>query len=254
MFLHLSVIWFTRGRGCYPSGMLLVYILLLANKWKTLFKFTEILTDTHAKMIVFFVLERLWVDVITTTTWTPCITTTGNTRVTRARRRLCASPRAAATRRSSARTRSTTSSKYNCVYHCIFWLIYIAGDGVGYRLGFRSHSCSSWQLGLESEYDCRSVIAPVSLICMNAHKVSTTRWLLKPPSHIWSTCHRHTAGIRALLATPLRRLALNMLFTIATTSYRPLVHLSEDYFNKRHTPVLRDSWHHFALRQWLRPV
>ena len=32
------------------------------------------------------------------------------------------------------------------------WLIYIAGDGLGYGLGFRSHSCS-WQLGLESESD-----------------------------------------------------------------------------------------------------
>ena len=36
---------------------------------------------------------------------------------------------------------------------------------------------------------CQSVTAPDSLISMSAHKAPPDRWLLKPPSHIWATCH-----------------------------------------------------------------
>ena len=40
---------------------------------------------------------------------------------------------------------------------------------------------------------CRSVIAPISLICMSTHKASARRCLLKPPSHIQATCHQGIA-------------------------------------------------------------
>ena len=33
------------------------------------------------------------------------------------------------------------------------------------------------------------MIAPISIIRMSTHKASPMRWLLKPPSHIWATCH-----------------------------------------------------------------
>ena len=36
---------------------------------------------------------------------------------------------------------------------------------------------------------CRDAAAPVPLICMSACKASVNRWLLKPPRHIWATCH-----------------------------------------------------------------
>ena len=35
-------------------------------------------------------------------------------------------------------------------FRCRLWLNYIAGHGLGPRLGLRTHSCT-WQLGLESE-------------------------------------------------------------------------------------------------------
>ena len=45
------------------------------------------------------------------------------------------------------------------------------------------------ELHTSKDNNCRSVIAPVSLICMSTHEASATRWLSKPPTHIWASCH-----------------------------------------------------------------
>ena len=51
------------------------------------------------------------------------------------------------------------------------WHIYIAGDGLGHRPGFQSHSCS-WQLGLNSESD--------SVQCENFCIVQCSHWVSSP--------------------------------------------------------------------------
>ena len=133
-------------------------------------------------------------------------------------------------------------------------------------------------------------------MCMSTHKASAVRWLLKPPSHIWATCHPGIAGHPFKKAHPKRALLYDYqlpdhsvanpgfsgggggsapthkstiifqffcrklhenerIWTRGAASLAPpldppmpLVHLSQDYFNKRHKPMLRDSWHHCALR------
>ena len=69
--------------------------------------------------------------------------------------------------------------------------------------------------------------ATISLICMSTHKAMTARCLSN---------HQAAYGqpaIRALTTAPLRRLALSMLFTIATNSYQTTCTVSERTFNKR---------------------
>ena len=69
--------------------------------------------------------------------------------------------------------------------------------------------------------------ATISLICMSTHKAMATRCL---------SYHQAAYGqpaIRALAAAPLRRLALSVLFTIATNSYQTTCTVSERTFNKR---------------------
>ena len=68
---------------------------------------------------------------------------------------------------------------------------------------------------------------PISLICMSAHKESVGRWLSKPPSHIWVTCHLGIATV------PLRRLAIGVLLTWSTTSYQTTYKVSE----RSHRPI-----------------
>ena len=67
----------------------------------------------------------------------------------------------------------------------------------------------------------------ISLICMSTHKAMATRCL---------SDHQAAYGqpaIRALATAPLRRLALSVLFTIATNSYQTTCTVSERTFNKR---------------------
>ena len=67
----------------------------------------------------------------------------------------------------------------------------------------------------------------ISLICMSTHKATAARCL---------SYHQAASGqpaIRALATAPLRRLALSMLFTIATNSYQTTCTVSERTFNKR---------------------
>ena len=69
--------------------------------------------------------------------------------------------------------------------------------------------------------------ATISLICMSTHKATAARCL---------SYHQATYGqpaIRALATAPLRRLALSVLFTIATNSYQTTCTVSERTFNKR---------------------
>ena len=47
---------------------------------------------------------------------------------------------------------STSAKACDIFLFTLYWLIYIAGDGLGYALEFQSHF-SSWQFGLESESD-----------------------------------------------------------------------------------------------------
>ena len=67
----------------------------------------------------------------------------------------------------------------------------------------------------------------ISLICMSIHKAMAARCL----SHHLVTSGQH--AIRALAAAPLRRLALSVLFTIATTSYQTTLYSLREIFNKR---------------------
>ena len=46
------------------------------------------------------------------------------------------------------------------------------------------------------------VLAPVSLICMSAHKASVARCLFKPPSHIWTTYNPGIATVPFQKAHP----------------------------------------------------
>ena len=69
--------------------------------------------------------------------------------------------------------------------------------------------------------------ATISLICMSTHKATAARCL---------SDHQAAYGqpaIRALATAPLRRLALSVLFTIATNSYQTTCTVSERTFNKR---------------------
>ena len=69
--------------------------------------------------------------------------------------------------------------------------------------------------------------ATISLICMSTHKAMATRCL---------SYHQAASGlpaIQALATAPLRRLALSVLFTIATNSYQTTCTVSERTFNKR---------------------
>ena len=69
--------------------------------------------------------------------------------------------------------------------------------------------------------------ATISLICMSTHKAMAARCL---------SYHQATSrqpAIRALATAPLRRLALSVLFTIATNSYQTTCTVSERTFNKR---------------------
>ena len=69
--------------------------------------------------------------------------------------------------------------------------------------------------------------ATISLICMSTHKAMAARCL---------SYHQAAYGqpaIRALATAPLRRLALSVLFTIATNSYQTTCTVSERTFNKR---------------------
>ena len=69
--------------------------------------------------------------------------------------------------------------------------------------------------------------ATISLICMSTHKAMAARCL---------SYHQAAYGqpaIRALAMAPLRRLALSVLFTIATNSYQTTCTVSERTFNKR---------------------
>ena len=66
-----------------------------------------------------------------------------------------------------------------------------------------------------------SYCTTISLICMSSHKASATRCLSKHQA--WS----RQPAIRALPQLPLRRLALSVLFTIATTSYQTTCTVSE---------------------------
>ena len=69
--------------------------------------------------------------------------------------------------------------------------------------------------------------ATISLICMSTHKAMAARCLSN---------HQAAYGqpaIRALATAPLRRLALSVLFTIATNSYQTTCTVSERTFNKR---------------------
>ena len=69
--------------------------------------------------------------------------------------------------------------------------------------------------------------AMISLICMSTHKATAARCL---------SYHQAASGqpaIRALAMAPLRRLALSVLFTIATNSYQTTCTVSERTFNKR---------------------
>ena len=69
--------------------------------------------------------------------------------------------------------------------------------------------------------------ATISLICMSTHKAMAARCL---------SYHQAAYGqpaIRALATASLRRLALSVLFTIATNSYQTTCTVSERTFNKR---------------------
>ena len=69
--------------------------------------------------------------------------------------------------------------------------------------------------------------ATISLICMSTHKAMAARCL---------SDHQAAYGqpaIRALAMATLRRLALSVLFTIATNSYQTTWTVSERTFNKR---------------------
>ena len=69
--------------------------------------------------------------------------------------------------------------------------------------------------------------ATISLICMSTHKAMAARCL---------SDHQAAYGqpaIRALATATLRRLALNVLFTIMTNSYPTTCTVSERTFNKR---------------------
>ena len=69
--------------------------------------------------------------------------------------------------------------------------------------------------------------ATISLICMSTHKAMAARCL---------SYHQAAYGqpaIWALATAPLRRLALSVLFTIATNSYQTTCTISERTFNKR---------------------
>ena len=97
--------------------------------------------------------------------------------------------------------------------------------------------------------------ATISLICMSTHKAMAARCL---------SYHQAAYGqpaIWALARAPLRRLALSVLFTIATNSYQTTCTVSERTFNKRqHTnarygvdfPIIThyDTYH---LLQWPSP-
>ena len=61
----------------------------------------------------------------------------------------------------------------------------------------------------------------ISLIYMSAHKASA------PRCHLDHQAASGQPAIRALATAPLRRLTLNMLFTIATTSYQTTCTVSE---------------------------
>ena len=69
--------------------------------------------------------------------------------------------------------------------------------------------------------------ATISLICMRTHKAMAARCL-----SYHQAAYRQPA-IRALATAPLRRLALSVLFTIATNSYQTTCTVSERTFNKR---------------------
>ena len=69
--------------------------------------------------------------------------------------------------------------------------------------------------------------ATISLICMSTHKATAARCL---------SYHQAAYGqpaIWALAMAPLRRLALRVLFTIATNSYQTTCTVSKRTFNKR---------------------
>ena len=67
----------------------------------------------------------------------------------------------------------------------------------------------------------------ISLICMSTHKAMATRCL----SYHQAASRQH--AIRALATSPLRRLALGVLFTITTTSYQTTLYSLQEIFNKR---------------------
>ena len=69
--------------------------------------------------------------------------------------------------------------------------------------------------------------AMISLICMSTHKAMAARCL-----SYHQAAYRQPA-IWALAMAPLRRLALRVLFTIATNSYQTTCTVSERTFNKR---------------------
>ena len=87
----------------------------------------------------------------------------------------------------------------------------------------------------------------ISLICMSTHKAMATRCL---------SYHQAASGqpaIRALATAPLRRLALSVLFTIATNSYQTTCTVSERTFNKRQHANARhgvDSPHSLRITTW----
>ena len=91
----------------------------------------------------------------------------------------------------------------------------------------------------------------ISLLCMSTHKAMVTRCL---------SYHQAASGqpaIWALAMVPLRRLALSMLFTIATTSYQTTLYSLREIFNKRqHTNATYrvefshyDNTHHQKSKQ-----
>ena len=69
--------------------------------------------------------------------------------------------------------------------------------------------------------------ATISLICMSTHKATAARCI----SYHQATYGQPPSG--HLPRPPLRRLALSVLFTIATNSYQTTCTISERTFNKR---------------------
>ena len=71
---------------------------------------------------------------------------------------------------------------------------------------------------------CRGIVMPRSLIFMSTHKATAARCLSR---------HQATYGQPPSAWATLRRLALSVLFSIATTSYQTTCTASERTFNKR---------------------